>query len=74
MVQPWTRFVPNPWRPDGRPEFRQAEEISVRKSVFKSQPTDVISVSPQAIACPFPRLISDLRRKYNVNDYSALSS
>jgi len=39
-----------PRRPGGLPAFREAVGFSVRKSVFKSQPTDVQSLSPQAIA------------------------
>ena len=72
--QPWTRFVPVPRRPEGRPEFPQAGELSFRKSVFKSQPTDVVWMAPQATTRPFPRPMSDLRRKNNNNEYNRLAS
>ena len=73
-ARPGDPSVTVPRRPDGLPEFREANGFTVRKSVFKSQSTDVKSVLPLAPACPFPGLVPDPRRKHNVNDYSELSS
>ena len=73
-AQPGDPSVTVPRRPGGLPEFRQAGEFSVRKSVFKSQPTDVKSVLPPAPACPFLGLVPDPPGKHNINDYNVLSS